>query len=52
MIMGDDPQMDFPQTPLSPGDVGVLLSITVAPMGDISRRRGSVRNGHSRAWIQ
>ena len=36
VIMGDDPQMDFPDGSLSPGDVGVLLSISVAPMGDTS----------------
>ena len=44
---GDDPQMDFPRSPMSPGDVGVLLSISVSPVGDSSRRRGSAGNGHS-----
>ena len=47
MIMGDDPQMDFLRSPLSPGDMGVLLSIPVAPMSNTSQRRGSVGNGHS-----
>ena len=36
VIMGDDPQMDFPRSPLSPGDLGVSLSISVAPMSDTS----------------
>ena len=47
VIMGDDPQMDFLRSPLSPGDAGVLLSISVAPMSDASRGRGSAGNGHS-----
>ena len=40
-ILGDDPQMDFPRSPMSPRDVGVLLSISVSPIGDTSQRRGS-----------
>ena len=47
VIPGDDPQMDFPRSPLSPGDVGVLSSISVALVSDISRKRGSAGNGHS-----
>ena len=39
---GDDPQMNFPRSPMSPGDVGVSLSVLVSPMGNTSRRRGSV----------
>ena len=39
--------MDFPRSPLSPGDVGVLSSISVALMSDNSRKRGSAGNGHS-----
>ena len=31
--LGDDPQMSFPRWPMSPGDVGVLLSPSVSPMG-------------------
>ena len=42
-----DPQMSFPRSPMSPGDVGVLLSLSVSPMGNTSRRRGSAGNGHS-----
>ena len=45
--LGDDPQMNFPRSPMSPGDVGMLLSVSVSPMGNTSRRRGSVGNGHS-----
>ena len=45
--LGDDPQMDFPRSPMSPGDVGVLLSLSVSPMGNTSWRRGSAENGHS-----
>ena len=45
--LGDDPQMNFPRSPMSPGDVGVLLSLSVSPMGNTSRQRGSAGNGHS-----
>ena len=47
VFTGDDPQMDFPQSPLPPGDVGVLLSISIAPINNTSRRCGSAGNGHS-----
>ena len=46
VILGDDSQIDFPRLPLSPGDVGVLSSISVALMSVTSRKRGSAGNGH------
>ena len=45
--LGDDPQMSLPRSPMSPGDVGMLLSLSVSVMGNTSRRRGSAGNGHS-----
>ena len=45
--LGDDPRMNLPPSLMSPGDGGVLLSLSVPPMGNSSRRSGSAGNGHS-----
>ena len=34
--LGDDPQMNLPPSLMSPGDGGVLLSLSVPPMGNSS----------------
>ena len=45
--LGDDPKMNLPRSLMSPSDGRVLLSLSVPPMGNSSRRRGSAGNGHS-----
>ena len=44
---GDDPRRNLPPSLMSPGDVGVLLSLSVPLMGKSSRRSGIMGKGHS-----
>ena len=49
--LGDDPQMSLPPSLMSPCDGGVLLSLSVPPMGNSSRQSGSAGNGHSPGMV-
>ena len=42
-----DPRKNLPPSLISPGDGGVLLSLSVPLMGKSSRRSGMVGKGHS-----
>ena len=44
---GDDPRRNLPPSLMSPGDGGVLLSLSVPLMGKSSRRSGITGKGHS-----
>ena len=43
---GDDPRRNLPPSLMSPGDGGMLLSLSVPLMGKSSRRSGITGKGH------
>ena len=44
---GDNPRMNLPPSLMSPSNGGVVLSLSVPPMGKSSRQSGSAGKGHS-----